>query len=283
MNKAILRIECPDKQGIVHEITGFIVNNKGNILELEQFVDQRTSRFFMRVVWDMTGFGIPFEEFEAAFAETSDGLKAKYWINSSARKDRLALFVSKELHCLGETLMQSFLGNLPVEIPVIIGNHEKAGGLAEKFGVKFFHIPTEGREREECEQEQLRILEEQRIDFIGLARYMRILSKNFVRRYEDRIINIHHSFLPAFVGANPYRQAYDRGVKIIGATAHFVTEELDRGAIIAQDVMPVHHGYSVERLRQVGQETEKKVFSFALKKYAKRKIIRIGNRTIVFE
>ncbi len=283
MNKAILRIECPDKQGIVHEITEFLVNNNGNILELEQFVDQRTARFFMRVVWDMTGFGIPLEKFDIAFAETANGLSAKYWINSSAKKDRLALFASKELHCLGETLMQSFLGNLPVEIPVIISNHETAGNLAEKFGVKFFHIPTDGREKEEYEKEQLRILEEQRIDFIGLARYMRILSANFVRRYHDRIINIHHSFLPAFVGANPYRQAYEKGVKIIGATAHFVTEELDQGAIIAQDITPAHHGYSVDRLRQVGQETEKKVFSFALKKYAKRKIIRIGNRTIVFE
>ena len=283
MKKAILRIQCPDREGLVHEITGFIARHKGNILELEQFVDQSENVFFMRVVWDMSGFLIPFVDFGSSFLQMQQQLHATYWINDSDKKDRMAVFVSKEMHCLGELLLQRHMGNLPVEIPMVISNHENARGMAQKFGIEFIHTPTGNRDMAEVEKIQMDHLAERKIDIIGLARYMRILSGDFVNRYPDKIINVHHSFLPAFAGADPYRQAFERGVKIIGATSHFVTKELDQGPIIAQDTKAVHHGYSVALLRKVGQEIEKKVFIQALQKQAERKIIRHGNRTIVFE
>jgi formyltetrahydrofolate deformylase len=283
MKKAILRIQCPDREGLIHEITGFIARHNGNVLELEQFVDQNNSVFFMRVVWDMTGFMIPFSDFGSSFLLIQRQLNATYWINDSDKKDRMAVFVSKELHCLGELLLQWHMGNLPVDIPLIIGNHENGRGLAKKFGIEFVHTPADGRERSEVEKLQLGHLARHKIDLIALARYMRIFTGEFVNQYPDRIINVHHSFLPAFAGTDPYRQAYDRGVKIIGATSHFVTRELDQGPIIAQDTTEIHHGYSVALLRKVGQEIEKKVFIKAIQKHLERKIIRHGNRTIVFE
>lgn len=283
MKKAILRIQCPDRKGLVYKITGFIMGHNGNILELEQFVDQGANEFFMRIVWDMSDFQIPFGDFDSAFSKIRNELSATYWINDSDKRDRMALFVSRELHCLAEVLLQWSIGNLSVEIPIIISNCENAGDFAGKFGVEFIYTQTEGLERKEVEKTQLDHLSRYNVDFIGLARYMRILTGDFVNRYADRIINIHHSFLPAFVGASPYKQAYDRGVKIIGATSHFVTEELDKGAIIAQDTKAVHHGYSIDLLRKVGQEIEKRVFLQALQKYIERKIIRNKNRTIVFE
>ena len=283
MKKAILRIQCPDREGLVHEITGFIARHNGNILELEQFVDQSENIFFMRVVWDMSDFLIPFADFGSSFLTMQKDLRATYWINDSDKKDRMAVFVSKEMHCLGELLLQRHMENLSVDIPVVISNHETARGMAEKFGIEFIHTPTDNRDMNEVEKIQMDHLAKRKIDIIGLARYMRILSGDLVNRYPDKIINVHHSFLPAFAGADPYRQAFERGVKIIGATSHFVTKELDQGPIIAQDTKEVHHGYSVSRLRKVGQEIEKKVFIQALQKQAERKIIRHGNRTIVFE
>lgn len=283
MKKYILRIKCPDQKGIVHEVTGFIAGLGGNILELEQFVAQNENGFFMRMVWDATAFEVPFSEFDAAFRGIQKKLGATYIIDDSDKKDRMALFVSRKLHCLAEVLSQFYLGNLPVDIPVIIGNHENASELAEKFHIKFVHTPTKGLDSEEVEKTQLAILAVNEINLIGLARYMRILSGDFIARYPDGIINIHHSFLPAFHGANPYKQAYDRGVKITGATAHFVTEQLDQGPIIAQDTREIHHGYSTGLLRRAGQEIEKKVFIQALQKQLQRKIIKYGNKTVIFE
>ena len=283
MKKAILRIHCPDREGLVHEITGFIAQHNGNILELEQFVDQKSSVFFMRVVWDMTGFRIPIVDFGSSFLLMQKELRATYWINDSEKKDGMAVFVSKEMHCLAELLIQQHMGNLPVDIKIIISNHEHGRELVEKFGIEFVHTDGVNREPEEVEKEQLDHLSRHKINVIALARYMRILTGDFVNLYPDRIINVHHSFLPAFAGANPYRQAYERGVKIIGATSHFVTKDLDQGPIIAQDTRDVHHGYSVNLLKKVGQDIEKKVFIQALQKYAERKIIRHGNKTIVFE
>ncbi len=281
--EAILRIRCPDAKGIIHKITGFILGNNGNILELEQFVDQNENEFFMRVVWDMAGFNFPLSDFNAAFSEMQKELSATYWIDDPGIKGRMAVFVSRELHCLAEALSQRYMGNLWLEIPAVISNHEEAREITEKFDIEFIHIPTKGADMKEVEKKQLDILESRKVDFIGLARYMRILSANFVERYRDRIINIHHSFLPAFAGADPYKQAHDRGVKIIGATAHFVSEKLDQGPIIAQGTKEVHHGYSVGLLRQIGQEVEKKVFIQALQKYIQRKIIRHRNKTVIFE
>ncbi len=276
-------MKCPDRRGIVHEITGFIAGLGGNILELEQFVAQDEDEFFMRLVWSADGFEVPFSKFDLSFQDVQKKLGAAYWIDDSEKKDRMALFVSGELHCMAEVLSQFYLGNLPVDIPLIIGNHENAKELAEKFHIKFIHTPTKEVDIKEVEKTQIDILSRHKINLIGLARYMRILSADFIEKYPDGIINIHHSFLPAFHGANPYKQAYERGVKIIGATAHFVTEQLDQGPIIAQDTREIHHGYSRDLLRRAGQEIEKKVFIRALQKQLQRKIIRYGNKTVVFE
>ena len=197
MKKAILRIQCPDREGLVHEITGFIARHNGNILELEQFVDQKNNVFFMRVVWDMTGFRIPITDFGSSFLLLQKQLRATYWINDSEKKDRMAVFVSKEMHCLAELLLQRHVGSLPVDIKVVIGNHEKGRELAEKFGIEFIHTPTDNRERGEVEKEQIDHLSRHKIDVIALARYMRVLTGDFVNQYPDRIINVHHSFLPA--------------------------------------------------------------------------------------
>jgi formyltetrahydrofolate deformylase len=276
-------MQCPDRKGLVNAITGFIMVNNGNILELEQFVDQTENMFFMRVVWDMEGFKIPLHDYDRAFEGIAKELNIKYRINDSGQRDRLALFVSKKMHCLAEVILQWYMGNLEVEIPLIISNTVNAKDLAEKYSIEFLHTPTENIDMEEIEQLQMEELRKHEIELIGLARYMRILSGSFVERYPGRIINIHHSFLPAFAGADPYRQAYDRGVKIIGATSHFVTEELDQGPIIAQGIKEVHHGYSVKDLRKTGEDIERTVFLKALRKYIERKIIRHGNKTIVFE
>lgn len=283
MNKYVLRIKCPDRKGIVHEVTGFVAGLGGNIVELEQFVAQNEQEFFMRLVWNADGFEVPLSGFDAAFKSIQKKLGATYWIDASNIKDRMALFVSRELHCMAEVLSQFYLGNLPVDIPVIIGNHESARELAEKFQITFVHTPTKNMDGKGVEKTQSDILAGHKINLIGLARYMRILSGDFIEKYPDGIINIHHSFLPAFHGANPYKQAYERGVKIIGATAHFVTEKLDQGPIIAQDTREIHHGYSTELLRRTGQEVEKKVFIQALQKQLQRKIIIYGNKTVVFE
>ncbi|MBF0171648.1 MAG: formyltetrahydrofolate deformylase [Nitrospinae bacterium] len=279
---AILRIAAPDRKGIVHAVTRFLDQQGGNILELEQFVDQEVDTFFMRVVWDMAGFSAPLARFDDLFAPVAEPLRMTWQVSSTTERSRLALFVSKEPHCLAEALLQWRLGGLPVDIPLVIGNQPHARDLAEKFGVPFFHIPFEEGRQEEVEIRQKELLKEYRIDFVGLARYMRILSPAFVGEWTDRIINIHHSFLPAFAGADPYGQAYRRGVKIIGATAHFVTAELDAGPIIAQEVRPVDHSHSVPMLREIGRETERSVFFTALRKFAERKIVRYGNRTVIF-
>ena len=276
-------MQCPDRKGLVNTITGFIMVNNGNILELEQFVDQGENMFFMRVVWDMDRFKIHLHDYDKAFDSIAKDLNLKYWINDSGKRDRLALFASKKIHCLAEVILQWYMGNLNVDIPVIVSNSLEAKDLAEKYSIEFIHTPTEKSDKEKLEKLQLEELRKHQIDLVGLARYMRILSGSFVEQYPGRIINIHHSFLPAFAGADPYKQAHDRGVKIIGATSHFVTEELDQGPIIAQGTKVVHHGYSVKDLRKTGEEIERTVFLKALRKYIERKIIRHGNKTIVFE
>jgi len=285
MNKLILLLQCPDAKGIVHDVTGFILRNGGNILELEQFVDQQNNGFFMRVVWDADGFGVSYEDFDDAFSGIAIDLNITYELFQTEKQDRLALFCSKSLHCLTEVLLQQYLGNLPVKIALIVSNSLEAADVALKFAIPFEYTPmnSDNSNKGQVEEKQLGLLDDYRIDVIGLARYMRILSKGFVAHHPNSIINIHHSFLPAFIGRNPYTQAYERGVKIIGATSHFVTADLDQGPIIAQDIKHVHHGYSAELLQKTGQEIEKKVFVTALKKYLERKIIIYGNRTVVFE
>lgn len=282
-HRSILKFRCPDRPGLVHAVTGFIAERDGNILELEQFVNQDENEFFMRIVWDLSRFTIPLEDFPSEFAPLAKKYSATYSAVDADSRKKMALFVSKELHCLAEVLSQWHIGGLNVDIPLVVSNHEEGRELAEKFGVEFLFTPMTNATRDWAEKIQLDAMREQEIDIIALARYMRILTPNFVNRYPDQIINIHHSFLPAFAGGSPYRQAYERGVKLIGATAHFVTEGLDEGPIIAQDTRSVSHGYSVERLEEVGREVEKKVFLEALHKFTQSKIIRYGAKTVVFD
>ncbi|MFW2331951.1 MAG: formyltetrahydrofolate deformylase [Nitrospinota bacterium] len=279
---AILKIQAPDSKGIISKITGFLAKRGGNILELEQFVDRERNMLFMRVVWDLASFSIALDRFQSEFDLETGEFDIKWELTVGAIKDNLAIFVSQELHCLAEVLTLVQLGSLPFNVKAIISNHVAAKKLANQFEIPFYHFSFDNSTREEVEAKQLKVLEELNINLISLARYMRILSKEFIDQYRLKIINIHHSFLPAFAGAAPYRQAYSKGVKIIGATAHFATENLDEGPIIAQDVAKVNHVYSVDALIDIGKTIEKSVLTTSLKKYGERKIMVYGSRTVVF-
>lgn len=280
---AILLIHCPDQPGIVAAVTEFIHKNDGNILYLDQYVDRQKNIFFMRIEWALENFQIPADKI-GDFFDTLLG--QRYQMTSELhfpnRKLRMGIFVSKFSHCLYDILSRWQSNEWDVEIPMVISNHEDVKPIVEQFGVDFYHYPIMAENKKYQEQKQMELLTEHKVDFVVLARYMRILGQNFVKQYPNRIINIHHSFLPAFPGARPYHSAYERGVKIIGATSHFVTEALDEGPIIAQDVTHVSHVDSVEDLIHKGRDIEKVVLSRAIYKYIQRKILSYANRTVIF-
>ena len=280
---AILLIHCPDQPGILATVTDFINVNGGNIIYLDQHVDNEEKVFFMRVEWDLANFVIPKdrirEYFETLYAKKYDMYFRVYF---SDYKPRMAVFVSKMSHCLYDILARWTAGEWNVEIPLIISNHEDLRTAAERFGIPYFHIPITAANKAEQEEATLRLLDEHKVDFIVLARYMQILSEKMIKKYPDRIINIHHSFLPAFVGAKPYHAAYARGVKLIGATSHYVTSELDAGPIIGQDITRMSHKNSVSDLIRKGQDLEKIVLSYAVGKHLARKILTYKNKTVVF-
>jgi len=281
---AILLIYCPDRKGLVSAITEFIFKNDGNILYLDQHVDTEQNVFFMRVEWDLANFSIPAEKIGEYFNTL---LGEKFEINSqlyfSDYTPRMAIFVSKMSHCLHDILSRSQSGEWDVEVPLIISNHPDLEPIASNFGIDFHHIPVTKDNKKEAEQKQLDLLKQYGIDFVVLARYMQILSDDFVSHYPNKIINIHHSFLPAFPGAKPYHSAYERGVKIIGATSHYVTPELDAGPIIEQSVVRVTHKDSIEDLVRKGRDLEKVVLSQAIWHHLKRQILVYGNRTLIFD
>jgi formyltetrahydrofolate deformylase len=279
---ATLLISCPDRQGLVAAVTNFLARNNGNILQLDQHVDTAESVFFMRVQWDMGGFRIAREDLQAAFQAVADTLEMDFSLHFSDQIPRMAIFVSKEAHCLYDILYRYQSGEWPVTIPVIISNHPDLGGLAEKFGIDF-HVTSVTKEtKPQAELEQLNLLKRYEIDYVILARYMQIVSADFISHYPNRIINIHHSFLPAFVGAKPYHRAHERGVKIIGATSHYVTAELDAGPIIEQDIMRVNHKDSVDDLVRKGKDVEKLVLSRAIGYHLEHRVLIYGNRTVIF-
>jgi formyltetrahydrofolate deformylase len=282
-NTAILLIHCPDKQGIIATVTEFLNENGGNIIYLEQHVDHEEGLFYMRVEWELEKFTIPrdkiAEYFEALIARR---YSMKFWLHFSDKKPRMAILVSKMPHCLFDMLSRYTAGEWETEIPLIISNHDTLQPVAQRFGIDFHLIEINDRNRLEQEMKELKILERYRIDFIVLARYMQVLSENFVGRYSNRIINIHHSFLPAFAGARPYHAAHERGVKIIGATSHYVTADLDAGPIISQDIVRISHIDTVESLIRKGRDLEKIVLSEAVYKHLQRKILVYNNRTVVF-
>lgn len=282
---AILLLHCPDKLGIITEITKFITDNHGNIVYLDQYVDKVDSRFFMRIEWELTNFAIPSDKIEE-YIETLYGKRydMEFDIYFNSQKPRMALFVSKMSHCLYDLLARYKAGELDVEIPCIVSNHENLRYVAEQFDIPYYVWPInkDWSNKKEVEQAEMELLKREKITFIVLARYMQIISEEMIERYPHKIINIHHSFLPAFIGAKPYHQAYQRGVKIIGATSHYVTSELDAGPIIEQDVVRITHKDTPETLVLKGKDLEKIVLSRAVKKHIERKILTYHNKTIIF-
>lgn len=281
---AILLIYCKDKSGIVNAVTEFIFDNGGNILKLDQYVDAEPQHFFMRIEWDLNGFGIKVEEIGVIF-EKQVGLRFEMQSQLYFSNDvpRMALFVSKLPHCFYDILARYESGEWQVEIPLIISNHPDMEVVAKRFGIDYHCLPMTAENKKQQEAKQLRLMQQYNIDFIVLARYMQILSETFIEQYPQRIINIHHSFLPAFPGSKPYHSAHIRGVKIIGATSHYVTTELDAGPIIEQDVVQVGHEDSVQDMIRKGRDLEKIVLSRAIWNQLDRNILVCGNRTVVFD
>ena len=281
---AILLIHCQDAPGIVVAITDFIHNNGGNILYLDQHVDSEHGVFFMRIEWDLKNFAIQRDKV-AEYFETLVG--SRYQMNSqlhfSDKKPRMALFVSKMPHCFYDLLARYESGELDVEIPIVISNHSDLQVATERLGIDFYCITINEDNKKEQEEKQKLLLEKYNIDFVVLARYMQVLSDSFVKDYPQRIINIHHSFLPAFPGGRPYHSAYERGVKIIGATSHYVTAELDAGPIIEQDVVHVSHKDSVEDMVRIGRDLEKIVLARAVRHHVHHDLLVYENRTVVFD
>jgi formyltetrahydrofolate deformylase len=285
MNKsAILLIHCPDKQGIVAKITEFLNSNNGNIIELAQHVDHEDNIFYMRIEWELEKFLIPEEKIADYFQTLIASKYDMHWgLYFSDTKARMAIFVSKMSHCLYDILARYKANEWNVEIPMIISNHENLKPVADAFGIPFYYFPVDAQKKLEVEEAELKLLKENDIDFVVLARYMQIVSEKFIVTYPDKIINIHHSFLPAFPGARPYHSAYKRGVKIIGATSHYVTADLDEGPIIEQDVTRVSHEDSIDDLVQKGKDLEKIILSRAIKLHLQHRLLVYHNRTVVFD
>ncbi len=283
-NSAILLIHCPDKPGIVVSITDFIHNNGGNILYLDQHVDSERGIFFMRIEWDLENFAIQRDKI-AEYFETL--VASRYQMTSQLHfsdvRLRMALFVSKMSHCFYDLLARYECGELNVEIPIIISNHTTLQKAAERLDIDFHCLSITKENKKQQEEKQKELLQQHNIDFIVLARYMQVLSDDFVKDYPQKIINIHHSFLPAFPGGRPYHCAYERGVKIIGATSHYVTAELDAGPIIEQDVVHVSHKDSVEDMVRIGRDLEKIVLARAVRHHVHHDLLVYENRTVVFE
>jgi len=282
-NTAILLIHCPDQKGIVAAISDFLLKNNGNVVDIEQHVEKDINHFFMRVEWELADFAIPREKIEEYFATLIGNKYQMHWqLHFSDKKPRMALFVSKMSHCLYDILQRYMSGEWHVEIPLIIGNHNNLKYIADRFEIDFHHFPITKATKPEQEAKEIALLKEHEIDFVVLARYMQILSDDFVNAFPSQVINIHHSFLPAFIGAKPYHAAHKRGVKIIGATSHYVTAELDEGPIIVQHTASVSHKDSIKDLIRKGKNLEKMVLSEAIYAQLQHKVLPYQNRTIVF-
>jgi len=280
---AILLIYCPDRKGLVASVTEFLAKNNGNIVSLDQYVDAPKSVFFMRIEWDLTDFAIPKKKVGEYF-DTLIGKKfAMNWrLYFSTDTPRMAIYVSKIPHCLFDILARVHTGEWRVKIPLIISNHRDLEPLAEKFAIPYHFVAKTPETKAKSEEREFALLAEHKIDFIVLARYMQILSEKYFENYPNRIINIHHSFLPAFRGAKPYHSAYNRGVKVIGATSHYITPELDEGPIIEQEVVRISHTDSVADLIRKGQDLEKIVLARAIWYHIQHRILVYDNRTVIF-
>ncbi len=282
-NTATLLVTCPDKKGIVAAIANFLMQHNGNILHADQHQDAENGLFLMRVEWSLDDFDLSADEFETAFAPTAQQFEMQWQLKQSQRKTRMAIMVSQYDHCLVDLLHRHHHGELGCEIPLIISNHEVTKGLADYYGIPFHYLPMSKDTKAEVEAQQFALFDQYGIDLIVLARYMQILSPDFVKRYHQQIINIHHSFLPAFIGAKPYHRAFERGVKLIGATAHYVTEDLDEGPIIEQDINRISHRDQVEDLLQKGRDLERMVLSRAVRWHIDNRVLLYANKTVIFD
>ena len=283
---AILLLHCPDKQGIISELTKFITDNHGNIMYLDQYVDREDDMFFMRIEWELENFLIPRDKIKDIIDTLyTERFQMHFNLYFSDVKPRMAIFVSKMSHCLYDLLARWKAGEFNVDIPCIVSNHENLRYVAEQFGIPYhvWSIKKDHSNKAEVETAEMELLKKEKVSFIVLARYMQIISDEMIKSYPNHIINIHHSFLPAFVGAKPYHQAWERGVKIIGATSHYVTAELDAGPIIEQDVTRISHKDTPESLVLKGKDLEKIVLSRAVTKHIQRKVLTYNNKTIIFQ
>jgi formyltetrahydrofolate deformylase len=280
---AILLFSCPDRIGLVARISHFIFERGGNIIDLDEHVDPEEKIFSIRVAWDLSGFSISAEELVGAFSPLAREFKASWDIKFPAEKMKVAVFVSKHDHCLHEILWRHRIGEFPLELSMIVSNHPDLEDLARHYAIPFHLFAITPANKHEQEQKELKLLAEHKIDTIILARYMQILSGQMVKKYPNKIINIHHSFLPAFAGGNPYKQAYQRGVKIIGATSHYVTEELDEGPIIEQDIIRISHRDSLEDLIRKGRDLERIVLARAIHYHTAQRVLVHGRKTIIFD
>ena len=280
-----LTLSCPDRPGIVHAVSSFLLVTGCNILDSQQFGDRRSQRFFMRVHFAAGEGGdtaVTLESLRAGFGATGASFRMEWSIFDLAERSRVLLLVSRFGHCLNDLLFRQQIGALPIEVPLVVSNHEDFRPLAERYGVDFVHLPVSAANRVEQEARIHQLVVEHRVDLVVLARYMQILSDELCKKLEGRAINIHHSFLPSFKGARPYHQAFDRGVKLIGATAHYVTADLDEGPIIEQEVARVDHAHSADQLVAVGRDIECQVLARAVKWHVEHRVLLNGHRSVVF-
>ncbi|MCP9854189.1 formyltetrahydrofolate deformylase [Synechococcus sp. HJ21-Hayes] len=285
---AILQMICPDQPGLVRELSGWVAANGGNIVHADHHSDQGAGLFLSRIEWQLEGFGLPREAICPTARALAERLGGEYKVNFSDDRPPVAIFVSKQDHCLLDLLWRVRTGELPMQVPLVIANHPDLCSIAEEFGARFAHVPISAANRGEAEARHLALLAEHQIELVVLAKYMQVLTPNFLASFDPpdafhRVINIHHSFLPAFKGAQPYHRAWERGVKLIGATAHYVTEELDGGPIIAQSTVGVGHRDEVDDLIRKGRDTERLALARAVRLHLKRQVIVYRGRTAVFE
>ena len=278
----VVILDCPDQPGIVHAVSGFLVEHGGNILESQQFYDRLNGRFFMRIDFTMSGSETTADSLRADFADVARRFEMTFEIWGARVPYRTLIMVSKQLHCLNDLLFRHSSGALQIDIPLVVSNHPDAEPLVRSYGIDFQHVPVTPETKTEAEAELMSLHAELGIDLVVLARYMQVLSDSVCRQLSGQAINIHHSFLPSFKGARPYHQAFDRGVKLIGATAHYVTADLDEGPIIEQDVIRVDHGHNQQQLTGAGRDVEAQVLSRAVRWHSESRVLLNGNRTVVF-
>ncbi|MDH2390574.1 formyltetrahydrofolate deformylase [Streptomyces sp. HNM0663] len=278
----VLTLSCPDQAGLVHAVTSFLVDHSGNILESRQFDDRLQDRFFMRVHFDVSDPGVSLQDLRTGFGPVSQTYGINWQLHDASTPTRTLIMVSKFGHCLNDLLFRKSTGALSIEIPAIVSNHRQFEALAESYGIPFHHIPVTKETKAEAEARLLELVDELNIDLVVLARYMQILSDDLCKQLDGRAINIHHSFLPSFKGARPYVQAHRRGVKLVGATAHYVTPDLDEGPIIEQDVVRVDHSRAPDELVTIGRDVEAQVLARAVEWHSQNRVLVNGNCTVVF-